>query len=203
MSAARSALDDRPDRSDPGEWAAWAEEVRRCRRCALAESRTQVVLYRGAPHPILAFVGEAPGKDEDRTGQPFMGRAGRRLDRAIARIGLRDDAYGVLNVVKCRPPNNQLPAFAVRACRPFLERQLAMLDPRVVVPLGAHALASLDGTAPAITAAAGQPRKLGARTIFPLVHPAAAFRSLRYAERWERDVDRLADWLRLTDLETL
>lgn len=184
-------------------WTAWANEVRACQRCALAAHRTQVVLYRGAPHPVLAFVGEAPGVAEDRTGLPFVGRAGRCLDRAIATLGIEETRWGVLNVVKCRPPNNRLPASAVTACRPFLERQLTMLDPRVIVTLGAHALASLDAGAPAVSAAAGQPRVVGARTIFPLVHPAATFRSRRYAERWDADVLRLGAWLRTTGLETL
>lgn len=188
---------------DTPAWHAWSEEVRQCRRCALSATRTNVVLYRGAAHPALAFVGEAPGKEEDRTGRPFVGRAGRRLDAAIRALALDPGSYGVLNVVKCRPPENRLPAFAVRACRPFLDQQLEMLAPRVIVPLGAHALASLDPAAPAISRAAGIPRRVGPRTVFPLLHPAATFRSARFAARWEADVARLGAWLRATDLETL
>lgn len=187
--------------ADP--WLAWADEVRRCDRCALAKHRTQVVLYRGARRPRVAFVGEAPGKEEDLRGVPFVGRAGRLLDAAIATLPLRTAEFGVLNVVKCRPPNNRLPAFAVQACRPFLERQLELLDPRVLVSLGAHALTSLDPSAPPITQAAGRPRALGTRTLFPLVHPAATFRARRYAERWQADIARLGRWLDGRDLETL
>lgn len=196
--------------SFPAAWSAWSQEVAGCRRCPLGESRTQVVLYRGAPHPRVAFVGEAPGRDEDRTGLPFVGRAGKRLDAGIAQVGLGPSEFGVLNVVKCRPPNNRLPRLAVVACRPFLDRQLAMLRPQVVVTLGAHALASLDPKAPAITAAAGQPRPGASWTLFPLVHPAATFRSRRYAARWDADLRRLGEWLhraadsgRPPNLETL
>lgn len=185
------------------DWSRWADEVRGCHRCALVDSRTQVVLYRGSAHPRVAFVGEAPGREEDLTGQPFVGRSGRRLDAAIAALGLGPDAYGILNVVKCRPPENRLPAMAVRACRPFLERQLEMLAPRLLVTLGAHALAALDPAAPAITVAAGHPRAAGDRQLFPLLHPAATFRSRAYAARWESDLERLGRWLHRAGLETL
>jgi uracil-DNA glycosylase len=176
-------------------WLALSEEIRSCRRCRLAETRTQAVVYRGSLAPRVVFVGEAPGADEDRTGLPFVGRAGHRLDDAIARLGLGPTEYGVLNVVKCRPPGNRFVRSAAEACRPYLDRQLAVLRPRVLVPLGAWALRTIDPSAPPILKAAGAARPGGPPAVFPLVHPSAV-RSRRLAARWSGDVDRLADWLR-------
>jgi uracil-DNA glycosylase len=161
-----------------------------------------VVVYRGAARPAIVFVGEAPGRLEDLSGRPFVGRAGHRLDAAVDRLGLEADRWGVLNVVKCRPPGNRLGPEPLRACRPFLDRQLDLLRPRLLVPLGARALSALDPEAPAISVAAGAPRSAGGRWLFPLLHPAAGFRSRWAAARWERDIDRLQKWLE-PRLETL
>ncbi|HTW77177.1 MAG TPA: uracil-DNA glycosylase [Thermoplasmata archaeon] len=187
-----------PARPDLAEWRAMVREIEHCRRCPLHRSRTHVVVYRGALSPRIVFVGEAPGAEEDRTGRPFQGRSGRRLDAAIAAIGLGPDEFGVLNLVKCRPPGNRFDRAAERACRPYLDRQLAWLRPRVLVPLGAHALHALDPAAPRILLAAGAPRASGRGALFPLVHPAAALRSRRLSERWERDWRALGRWLSRT-----
>ncbi len=160
------------------------------------------MVYRGSPRPTVVFVGEAPGREEDLRGLPFVGRAGARLDGAIAALALPPGAVGILNVVKCHPPGNRLSRASVAACRPFLDRQLALLRPRLLVPLGAHALRALDPRAPPISASAGALRMAGSQRLFPLIHPAAAFRSRRYARRWARDVGRLGRWLR-RELETL
>ncbi len=173
-------------------------EIRACRRCPLGSVRAHVVVYRGGRSPDVVFVGEAPGAEEDRQGVPFVGRSGRILDRAIARLPLASDEVGVLNVVKCRPPENRFDPAAARSCRPYLDRQLELLRPRVVVPLGRHALHALDASAPAILAVAGAPRAAAGRTLFPLLHPAATLRSRRFRARWEHDTDRLARWLRRT-----
>ncbi len=181
-----------PDGASSAAWAALAREVALCERCRLARTRTHPVLYRGADRPQVLFVGEAPGAAEDLAGTPFVGRAGRRLDAAIVAIGLGGSEFGVLNLIKCRPPGNRFDAEAARACRPFLDRQIALLGPRLLVPLGAHALAALDPSAPPITRAAGVPRAGGPRPIFPLLHPAAALHAPKYRARWEEDVGRLA-----------
>jgi uracil-DNA glycosylase len=174
-----------------------SEEIRACRRCPLGSVRTQAVVYRGGRSPRVVFVGEAPGAEEDRTGLPFVGRSGRLLDTAIARLGLPAEEFGVLNVLKCRPPGNVFDRAAARTCRPYLDRQLALLRPAVLVSLGATALRSLDPQAPPILRAAGVPRPSDGRpTLFPLVHPAASLRSRRLRERWETDVGALAAWLR-------
>jgi uracil-DNA glycosylase len=154
------------------------------------------VVYRGGAAPRLVFVGEAPGEAEDRQGVPFVGRSGRILDAALERLPLGPDDVGILNVLKCHPPHNRFDAAAARTCRPYLERQLDLLRPSVVVPLGRMALRALDPDAPAILEVAGTPRSSTRGPLFPLVHPAAALRSRRLRERWERDVERLGAWLR-------
>jgi len=143
----------------------------------------------------VVFVGEAPGAEEDRTGRPFVGRSGRELDRAVAILGLVDEEFGVLNVLKCRPPGNRFDRGAARTCRPYLDRQLDLLRPNVVVTLGARALAAIDPTAPPMLKAAGRPRERAGTAHFPLIHPAAALRSRRLRERWEEDVRALGRWL--------
>ncbi|MGP8078545.1 MAG: uracil-DNA glycosylase [Thermoplasmata archaeon] len=170
-------------------------EIRACRRCPLGAVRTQAVVYRGGLAPRLVFVGEAPGAEEDREGRPFVGRSGRILDAAIGTLGLTPAEVGILNVLKCRPPRNRFDPAAARTCRPYLDRQLALLQPRVVVPLGAQALRSLDPEAPPILRSAGAPRGGRDPALFPLVHPAASLRSTRLRERWHQDVTALANWL--------
>src|SRR5580658_9355603 len=101
-------------------WTALESEIRTCRKCPLHASRTNAVIYRGSPTPRLLFVGEAPGATEDRTGVPFVGRSGLRLDAAILGVGLGPSDYGVLNLVKCRPPANRFDRDAGAACRPYL-----------------------------------------------------------------------------------
>jgi uracil-DNA glycosylase len=176
-------------------WEALSDEIRACRRCPLGSTRTQAVVYRGSLAPSVVFVGEAPGATEDRIGLPFVGRSRLRLDAAIGRVGLGPDQFGVLNVLKCRPPANRFDRSAARTCRPYLDRQLELLGPRALVSLGASALRSLDAEAPPMLQAAGRPRSWGSISLFPLIHPAAALRSRRLAERWDSDVVRLGAWL--------
>lgn len=153
------------------------------------------MVYRGSLTPRLVFVGEAPGVEEDRAGVPFVGRSGRTLDAAIARLGLAPSDYGVLNVLKCHPPGNRFDRRAARTCRPYLDRQLAWLAPQVIVSLGSPALHALEPNAPAMLEAAGRPRTTARGPLFPLIHPAAALRSRRLARRWSADVRALRRWL--------
>jgi len=180
-----------------------AEEIRACTRCPLAHHRQQAVVYRGSLSPRVVFVGEAPGAAEDREGIPFVGRSGKLLDDAIARIAPELGSFGVLNVLKCRPPRNRFDLVAARTCRPYLDRQLALLRPRLLVPLGARALATVDPDAPRILSSAGSPRYGPTGPLFPLLHPAAALRSRRLRERWDSDVTALGVWLASGALETL
>lgn len=160
--------------------------------CPLARGRTYAVAYRGAPRPWLVLVGEAPGAEEDRQGLPFVGRAGRLLDRTIAAVGLGCDDYGIVNVLKCRPAQNRFDPDAAEACRPYLDRQLALLAPSALVTLGARALAALDPGALPMLRSAGMERLRAGTPLFPMIHPAATFRSRRMASRWETDAGALA-----------
>ncbi|MGI0131706.1 MAG: uracil-DNA glycosylase [Thermoplasmata archaeon] len=173
-------------------WAQLVAEVESCRACPLHAHREHVVVYRGAAHPWVVFVGEAPGAEEDRAGRPFVGRAGRRLDAAIDVLALGPEEVGILNLIKCRPPGNRFDRRAATACRPFLDRQLALLGPKLLVPLGAHALQALVPGAPRVTTSAGHLIEGDGTAIFPLLHPAAAMHAPGYRERWEKDVRTLA-----------
>ncbi len=191
-----------PARSRPGGEAArrraldeLARTIRACQLCPLGRTRTHAVVYRGSYRPRAVFVGEAPGAEEDRLGLPFVGRSGAILDRAIAGLGASLGEFGVLNVLKCRPPKNRFDPRAARTCRPYLDRQLDLLRPRVLVPLGAKALRALAPELPPILTSAGRPWETPRGPVFPLVHPAATLRSRRLSERWSRDVGLLGAWL--------
>ena len=130
-------------------WADLGERVSSCTACSeLARRRTQTVFGVGDPRAHWLFIGEAPGSEEDRRGEPFVGRAGRLLDNMLAALGLRrgEDVY-IANILKCRPPGNRdpLPAEAA-ACRSFLDRQIDLIEPRVIVALGRVAAQSLLGS---------------------------------------------------------
>ncbi|MFO7590796.1 MAG: uracil-DNA glycosylase [Acidimicrobiia bacterium] len=163
-------------------WSSW-EELERdacaCTKCALAVGRTQVVFGAGNRSARLVFVGEAPGAEEDRTGVPFVGRSGQLLTRLIEGIGMtRDDVY-IANVVKCRPPGNRDPLPAeIGACRPYLEAQLDLLRPSVVVTLGNFATKLLLDTKEGITKLRGRsfPFRRGDSVVLPTLHPSAVLR---------------------------
>lgn len=149
-----------------------------CTRCALCEERTQVVFGMGDPHADLMFVGEGPGAEEDRQGLPFVGRSGKLLDRLMAEeMGLdRTSAY-IANVVKCRPPQNRDPRpEEIEACRPYLEEQISLIDPSVVVTLGNFSSKLLLDTTIGITKLRGRAYDWGGRVLVPTLHPAAVLR---------------------------
>jgi DNA polymerase len=156
-----------------------ASEARACTRCGLHEERRQTVFARGGGASGLVFVGEGPGEEEDRQGLPFVGPAGQLLDRMIAAMQLeRDDVY-VCNIVKCRPPKNRKPApEEMASCMPFLAEQLTILEPRVIVALGATAVQGLLGTTEGITRLRGQWKLYrGKIPVMPTFHPAYLLRT--------------------------
>ena len=177
--ADRQAAPDTLDqiRSDLGE----------CTRCKLHSGRTMLVFGVGNPDADLVFVGEAPGRDEDRLGEPFVGRAGQLLTKIIASIGLTRDEVYIANVVKCRPPDNRNPAPGeVETCEPFLFRQLDVIRPRVVVALGAFAIRTLLGTDQAVSRLRGQVYEYRGAKLVPTFHPAFLLRSPdRKRDVWE------------------
>src|SRR6476619_6405042 len=158
---------------------AHAEDTATCTRCALAQGRTQVVFGAGSPDADLMFVGEAPGFHEDQQGIPFVGQAGKLLDKLLAGIGLtRADVY-VANTLKCRPPGNRDPLpDEKQKCEPWLFKQIELIRPKVIATLGNHATKQLTGKETGITRVHGQPQQAvyGSLTvaIFPIYHPAAA-----------------------------
>ncbi|MFM7270627.1 MAG: uracil-DNA glycosylase family protein [Actinomycetes bacterium] len=149
-----------------------------CEACVLASTRTTVVFGTGDPRARLLFVGEGPGEQEDRSGEPFVGRAGGLLTSLIEGIGLtRDDVY-IANVVKCRPPGNRDPKpEEIAACSPFLATQLDLVAPRVVVTLGNFATKLLLDTKEGITKLRGRSFPYRDGVLIPVLHPSAVLRN--------------------------
>lgn len=149
-----------------------------CSRCALASARTQVVFGAGDPHATLMLVGEAPGHHEDLQGVPFVGRSGQLLDTLVRQeLGLERAQCYIANVVKCRPPGNRDPRpDEIAACRPYLDEQVRLVDPQVVVTLGNFATRALLGTAEGIRRVRGKSYRFGSVHLVPTYHPAAALR---------------------------
>jgi uracil-DNA glycosylase len=164
-----------------------AAVVRDCRRCRLHAGRRQVVFGTGDPTAALVFIGEAPGHDEDVQGEPFVGPAGQLLTRIIAAIGLTREQVYMLNVIKCRPPQNRNPQpDEMAACRPILQEQLACLHPRVICALGTFAAQTLLQTEEKISRLRGRFHLLGAVQVMPTYHPAFLLRNAQYKRAvWE------------------
>jgi DNA polymerase len=154
------------------------DDLGECTRCRLAERRTHIVFGEGSAEAPVVFVGEGPGADEDRSGRPFVGRAGELLTRIIASVGWsREDVY-ICNIVKCRPPENREPELdEVASCRPFLERQLLAIRPRAIVTLGKPATQTLLGRAVAITKVRGIWQEWAGIPLMPTYHPAYLLRN--------------------------
>jgi len=168
-------------------WDALREEALQCVKCGLCETRTTVVFGEGSETAELMFVGEAPGRDEDAQGRPFVGRAGQLLTQMIRAMGFeREDVY-IANVLKCRPPNNRDPApDEVETCRPYLERQIELIQPKVICALGRHALRALTGYKGGITKIRGRPMEFFDRKVMPTFHPAYLLRNpAAKREAWE------------------
>jgi uracil-DNA glycosylase family 4 len=182
------------------ELAAFATEVAGCTKCRLAQGRTQVVFGVGDPNADLMFVGEAPGFHEDQQGKPFVGQAGKLLDKLLAGIGLGRDQVYVANVLKCRPPGNRDPQQdEIEACESHLFRQIELIEPKVVATLGNFATKLLSGKPTGITRVHGaeQPTTLGGRRVllYPLYHPAAALYTPAMLRVLEEDFARLPELL--------
>jgi uracil-DNA glycosylase len=179
---------------------ALGEQVSGCTRCRLSQTRTQVVFGVGDPRADLMFVGEAPGFHEDKQGLPFVGQAGKLLDKLLAGIGLGRSQVYVANVLKCRPPGNRDPApDEIESCEPHLFRQIELIEPRVVATLGNFATKLLSGKQTGITRVHGveQETTVGGRQVllYPLYHPAAALYTPRMLEVLQQDFARLPELL--------
>src|SRR5436305_6310520 len=150
-----------------------AAEVSTCTKCDLCKGRTKAVPGEGNPHARIMFIGEGPGIREDRQGRPFVGPAGQFLEELLASINLKRADVFITNVVKCRPPGNRDPLPAeINACNDYLDRQIAAINPQVIVTLGRHSMVKFFGSEK-ISAIHGRARKIDGRICIAMYHPAA------------------------------
>jgi uracil-DNA glycosylase len=175
-------------------------ELSDCRKCPLADTRTTVVFGTGNADADLMFVGEAPGFHEDQQGKPFVGQAGKLLDRLLEEIGLSRDQVFIANVLKCRPPGNRDPQpLEIDACKGHLWQQVELIEPKVVCTLGNFATKLLSGSPQGITKVRGVPQahELGGQSVFlyPIFHPAAALYTPAMLEQLRADFARLPQLL--------
>ena len=182
----RDQVDDEPGCAEPVTEAAagtlgWEElrtAVAGCTRCALHESRTQTVFGVGNPTAEWMIIGEAPGAEEDRRGEPFVGRAGRLLDEMLLAIGQRRESVFIANILKCRPPNNRDPAADEAAsCRPYLERQIELVQPGIILAVGRIAAQQLLQSDAPVGRLRGKVHQLGTTPVVVTYHPAYLLRS--------------------------
>jgi DNA polymerase len=174
-----------------------ASQVKVCTKCRLHEGRTNAVPGTGSTTAEILFIGEGPGKDEDIKGEPFVGRAGKLLTTMLQKIGIERESVFITNVVKCRPPENRDPMDdEIEICWPYLEAQIKILNPKVIVTLGRHSLKRfLPGFS--ISAAHGEPkrRQSDGRIIFPMYHPAVALYKASSLAILEKDFIKLSEML--------
>lgn len=160
-------------------WQTLMEQVEHCQGCALCTLRKHTVLGEGNPHAELMFIGEGPGREEDVQGRPFVGPAGQLLDRMLAAIGHNRDTVYIANVVKCRPPQNRVPLEEeASACLPYLRAQVALIQPKVIVCLGATAAKYVYDPDVRITRDRGIWKEKKGVWILPTFHPAALLRDV-------------------------
>ena len=166
--------------------------MRGCPLCKLARTRKNAVPGEGQLSAKIMFVGEAPGKSEDEKGRPFVGAAGRILDMLLKKVGIERSQVFITNVVKCRPPNNRVPEEdEVAACRPYLDREIALIKPKVICILGRTAYSSLLGGG-SITANRGKIMEKAGQKYFLTYHPAAAIYNRGLLSVLESDLKKLA-----------
>lgn len=172
------------------------EEIKNCQKCSLGKTRTNFVFGVGADNADLMFVGEAPGYYEDQQGEPFVGAAGRLLDKLLASIDLDRSKIYIANVLKCRPPQNRDPIpEEVEACKPYLLKQIELIKPKVIATLGNHATRTILNKAVNISKVHGVKSQGDGYFIFPIYHPAAALYTKTTLEALEKDFLKLKDLL--------
>ncbi len=168
-----------------------AKEVSICTRCPLAQGRTKAVPGDGPESASIMFVGEGPGFHEDQQGKPFVGAAGQFLTELLQSIGLKREEVYITNVVKCRPPGNRDPQpEEIEACRSYLDRQIAIIQPKVIVTLGRYSMTRAFPNEK-ISAIHGKPRKVGDVVYVPMFHPAAALHQPSLRRTVEEDFAKL------------
>ncbi|OGO04911.1 MAG: uracil-DNA glycosylase [Chloroflexi bacterium RBG_13_56_8] len=164
------------------------QQISVCPLCRLSRGRTSAVPGEGPARADLMFVGEAPGFHEDQQGRPFVGAAGQFLEKLLASINLSREDVFITNVVKCRPPNNRDPMpDELAACRPYLDEQITLVNPKLIVTLGRFSM-ELAFSGVTISRVHGMPKKVGDIVYFPMFHPAAALHQTRYRAQIEQDM---------------
>ncbi|MGA9350148.1 MAG: uracil-DNA glycosylase [Anaerolineae bacterium] len=172
------------------------EEIAICQRCDLAKGRTQTVPGEGSEDAEIMFIGEAPGFHEDRQGRPFVGAAGRFLEELLASIGLKREEVYICNVIKCRPPGNRDPlSEEIETCKPYLDKQIELIQPKLIVTLGRYSMARYFPNA-SITRIHGQPKRIGGRIYYPMFHPAAALHQPKWRSAVEEDMLKIPQILK-------
>ena len=180
IDAPAEAVDDSQATEVPPDWAALREAVSSCVRCKLHETRTQTVFGVGNPSADWMIIGEAPGAEEDRRGEPFVGRAGKLLDEILRSVGFERDSVFIANILKCRPPNNRDPSPQEAAeCRGYLNRQIELVAPRIILAVGRIAAQQLLESDAPVGRMRGQVYRVGAAAVPTVVtyHPAYLLRS--------------------------
>jgi uracil-DNA glycosylase family 4 len=168
-----------------------AAEVSNCTKCDLCKGRTKAVPGEGNPHTKILFIGEGPGFHEDKQGRPFVGPSGQLLEDLIKNIGLKRSDVFITNVVKCRPPENRDPfPGEISACNEYLDRQIAALQPLVIVTLGRVSMSKFFG-GEKISAIHGRARKMNGYICIPMFHPAAALRTESYKIALREDFKKI------------
>jgi len=166
-----------------------ADEIKVCPKCRLSETRTHAVPGEGSPTARIMFVGEGPGENEDKTGRPFIGAAGKFLNRLLEQAGIAREDVFITNIVKCRPPGNRVPmADEVEACSDYLMAQIAVIEPKIVCPLGGSSLKTLLGPDLKITTARCKVFRKSGILYIPLFHPAAALHRTALLETLQADI---------------
>jgi uracil-DNA glycosylase len=178
------------------------EQIRQCQQCALYRGTAHAVPGEGPHDADIMFIGEAPGFHEDQQGRPFVGAAGQFLESLLASINLTRNDVFITNVVKHRPPNNRDPEpDELRACRPYLDQQIELIKPKLIVTLGRHSM-DLAWSGARISHIHGVPKKVGDIIYFPMFHPAAALHQPRYRSLIEEDMKKIPEVLaNLTDID--
>lgn len=175
-------------------------QVESCRRCPLCDGRTQTVFGVGNPHARVMFIGEAPGKNEDLQGEPFVGAAGHYLNELLGCAGLRREDVFIANVLKCRSPGNRDPRpEEIQTCTPYLREQTRTIDPEVLVTLGKFSTQFVLKTQVGITRLHGRVQRAGKFLVFPIFHPAAALYDGAKREALENDFVTLGQLLHQLD----
>lgn len=185
--------------SERSELEALHEQIAVCEKCVLHKSRVRAVPGIGPEKTGIMFIGEAPGFHENQQGLPFVGAAGKFLDELLEKIGLRREEVFITNVVKCRPPGNRDPqSKEIEACRPYLDRQIELLQPKMIITLGRFSMARYFPNAK-ISRIHGQPRKMEGVIYYPMYHPAAALHQPSLRRTVEEDVLKIPELLAQID----